>query len=289
MSFKEKLKSKEFIITSELGPPKGISLAKILEEIAPLKGRVDAVNVTDLQSSVMRMSALGASIILKNNGFDPILQMACRDRNRLALQSDALTAAAFGIENILALTGDHPLLGDHPQAKPVYDLDSIQLIEAIRTLETGVDMNGNKLKGEPPQYCVGAVVNPGADPLEPELIKMEKKIKAGAEFFQTQAVYDLSLFEKFLKITEPFKTKIFASVVLLKSERAAQYLNEHVPGVRIPEKLIGELQNAKDKQAKCLEISVRLVRALKKMCPGLHLISLGWYGLLPEILDATGV
>ena len=286
MNFKEKLHTKKFIITTEVGPPKGISLEKILEEIAPLKGRVDAVNVTDLQSSIMRLSSLGASIILKNHGFDPLLQVTCRDRNRLALQSDILTAAAFGLENILALTGDHPILGDHPQAKPVFDLDSIQLIEAIRTLETGADMNGHKLKGDCPRYCVGAVVNPGADPLEPELIKMEKKLKAGAEFFQTQAIYDIPLFEKFLKITAPFKTKIFASVVFLKSERMAQYLNDHVPGVFVPAHLMEEMHRAEDKKAKCLEISVRLARVLKIMCPGIHLISLGWYGLLPAILDA---
>jgi methylenetetrahydrofolate reductase (NADPH) len=147
MTFKEKLVSGKFILTSEVGPPKGISLDPILEEIAPIRERVDAINVTDLQSSVMRMSALGASVFLKNRGFEPILQMSCRDRNRLALQSDALSAAAFGIRNVLALTGDHPVSGDHPQTKPVFDLDSVQLIETLRKLETGVDMNGNALTG----------------------------------------------------------------------------------------------------------------------------------------------
>lgn len=289
MTFKEKLTKKKFITTFEVGPPKGISLEKILEEIAPLKGRVDAVNVTDLQSSVMRMSSLGASIILKNNGFEPLVQVTCRDRNRLALQSDILTAAAFGLENILALTGDHPVLGDHPETKPVFDIDSVQLIEVVRKLETGFDMNAHKLKSDAPHYCVGAVVNPGADPLEPELIKMEKKIKAGAEFFQTQAIYDLPLFEKFLKNVEPFKTKIFASLVFLKSERMAHYLNEHVPGVFVPQHFIDELATVEDKKAKSLEISVRLALQLKSMCQGIHLISMGWYGLLPSLLDAMGV
>ena len=288
MTFKEKLKSGKFIITSEIGPPKGISLDKILEEIALFKHRVDAVNVTDLQSSFMRMGSLAASIILKENGFEPIFQMTCRDRNRLALQSDMLSAAAFGIENILALTGDHPVLGDHPQAKPVFDMDAVSLIEVIRKLETGEDMNGNKLIGPTPKFCVGAVVNPGAEPLEPEVIKMEKKIEAGAEFFQTQAVYDLRLFEDFVNATKHLKTKIFAGIVLLKSERMAQYMNENVSGVKVPQELIKELYQAQDKKKKCIEITVRLIQELRKMSRGIHIMPIGWNGVVVPILDAIG-
>ncbi len=286
MTFKEKLISGKFILTSEVGPPKGISLDPILEEIAPIKTRVDAINVTDLQSSVLRMSSLGASIILKRNGFEPILQMTCRDRNRLALQSDLLTAAAYGIENILALTGDHTSLGDHPQAKAVFDLDSVQLIEVIHKLKGGMDMNDNKLTGGAPKFCIGAVVNPGADPLEPELIKMEKKMEAGAEFFQTQAVYDIRLFENFLNATKHLKTKILAGIVLLKSEKMAHYMNENVPGVIVPEAIIHEMAEAQDKKKKCIEISVRLIKELKNMCNGIHLMPIGWYGVVPPILDA---
>ncbi len=286
MTFREKLKSGKFIITSEIGPPKGISLDKTVEEITPFKERVDAINVTDLQSSFMRLSSLAASVILKQRGFEPIFQVTCRDRNRLALQSDILSAAAFGIENILALTGDHPVLGDHPQAKPVFDIDSVQLIEVIRRLETGEDMNGNKLIGSAPKFCVGAVVNPGADPLEPEIIKMEKKIEAGAEFFQTQAVYDLELFENFISATSHLKAKILAGIVLLKSDKMAQYMNKNVSGVKVPEKLIEEMRQAQDKKKKCVEITVRLIRDLRKMCNGIHLMPIGWDGLVSPILDA---
>jgi 5,10-methylenetetrahydrofolate reductase len=286
MTFKEKLRSGKFIITSEVGPPKGISLDKILEEIGPIKDRVDALNVTDLQSSVMRMGSLAASVILKKHGFEPVFQMTCRDRNRLALQSDALSAAAFGIENILALTGDHPSAGDHPQAKPVFDLDSVQLIEVLRTLEKGIDANGNKLVGQAPKFCVGAVVNPGADPLEPEIIKMEKKLEAGAEFFQTQAVFDIKVFEAFLKSCAYLKARIFAGIVLLKSEKMARYMNDNVPGVSVPQEIIEEMAQTQDKKAKCIEISVRLIKELKGMCGGIHIMPIGLYSAVPPILDA---
>ncbi|MFA5315280.1 MAG: methylenetetrahydrofolate reductase [Candidatus Omnitrophota bacterium] len=288
MTFKEKLSSSQFVVTSEVGPPKGISLEKILKEIAPLRGRVDAINVTDLQSSVMRMGSLAASIQIKNAGFEPVLQMTCRDRNRLALQSDVLSAASFGVENILALTGDHPALGDHPQAKPVFDIDAVTLIGILRTLEHGADMNGNPLFGEAPKFCVGAAVNPGADPLEPELIKMEKKIAAGAEFFQTQAVFDIGVFETFLAKTRHLKTKIIAGIMLLKSERMARYMNEHIPGVIVPEAVIAEMEGAQDKKQKCLEIAVRLFKTLQPACDGVHIMPIGWYGMVPRLLDAVG-
>lgn len=286
MTFKEKLSTDAKILTTEVGPPKGISLDKILSEIAPLKNRVDAVNATDLQSSVMRMSSFAACVLLKQHGFEPILQVTCRDRNRLALQSDILSAAALNIHNILVLTGDHPTLGDHPEAKPVFDLDSVQLLEVLRLLQTGVDMNANKLSGPVPKFCVGAVVNPGADPLEPEIIKMEKKLEAGTEFFQTQAVYDLRAFEKFLDATKHLKTDILAGIVLLKSERMAQYMNENVPGVFVPDSIIDEMRQASDKKAKCVEIASRLIIELRKMCRGVHVMPIGWYDAMPAVLDA---
>ncbi|MFH0877818.1 MAG: methylenetetrahydrofolate reductase [Candidatus Omnitrophota bacterium] len=286
MTFKEKIQAGKFILTSEIGPPKGISLEKILQDLEPIKGRVDAINVTDLQSSVMRMGSLAASILLKQRGFEPIFQLTCRDRNRLGLQADLLSAAAMGISNVLALTGDHPALGDHPQAKPVFDLDAVQLISAIRGLESGVDMNGNKLVGEAPKFCMGAVVNPGADPLEPEIIKMEKKLEAGAEFFQTQAVYDVGLFEKFLAAAKHLKTKIFAGIVLLKSDKMAMYMNEHVAGVQVPESLVEEMRQTQDKKKKCVEISVRLIQELKPLSQGIHIMPIGWDSLVPQILDA---
>lgn len=287
MSFKEKIQSKKFLVTCEIGPPKGIETETILEEAELVRGRVDAINVTDLQSSVMRLGSLAVCFLLKQKGFEPIFQITCRDRNRLALQSDILSAAVLGIENLLVLTGDHPSLGDHPQAKPVFDLDSIQLLEVIKSLNEGKDMVGNPLKGTP-KFFPGAVVNPGADPLEPEIIKMEKKIKAGAKFFQTQAVYAPEVFENFLQKTKHLKTTILAGIVLLRSARMARYMNENVAGVYVPDALIKEMEEAKDKVKKSVEIAARLIKLLKPMCQGIHIMPIGWNKILPLVLDAAG-
>jgi len=288
MTFQEKLQTGRFVVTAEVAPPKGISLEKILRQIEGLKDRLDAFNITDLQSSCLRMSALAAALLLKNEGFEPVLQMTCRDRNRLALQADLLGASGLGITNILALTGDHPSLGDHPEAKAVYDLDSTQLLDVIRGLEGGRDQAGNQLLEPYPEFFPGAVVNPGADPLEPELIKMEKKLEAGAEFFQTQAVFDIASFEKFLEAVRPLKTRIIAGIVLLKSERMAQYLNDHVPGIHVPQDLIAALAGAPDKTSASIEISASLVRRLKGLCQGVHLMPISWYSGLPLLLDSVG-
>ena len=289
MTLKEKIQAGKFILTSEVGPPKGIESGHILEDAELVRGRVDAINVTDLQSSVMRLGSLAVSIRLKEKGFEPVYQVTCRDRNRLALQSDILSAANFGIENILALTGDHPKLGDHPQARAVFDIDSVQLIQVIRRLEQGLDMAGKKLEGVLPKFCVGAVVNPGSDPLEPQIMKMEKKIDAGAEFFQTQAVYDLKTFENFLSKTKHLKTTIIAGIVLLKSAGMAKYMNENVAGIFVPDNLIQEMQGTKDKQAKSIEIAARLIKELKPLCQGIHIMPIGWDKLVPKVLDAAGL
>jgi len=289
MTFKEKLQSGKFLVTSEVGPPKGIETAQILEEVELIRDRIDAINVTDLQSSVMRLGSLAVSRILKEKGFEPIYQLTCRDRNRLALQSDLLSAAALGIKNILILTGDHTTAGDHPEAKPVFDLDSVQLLQAASKLQSGFDIKGNKLTGGPPKFCLGAAVNPGADPLEPQIIKMEKKISAGAEFFQTQAVYDIDLFEKFLNKTKHLKAKVLCGIVLLKSAGMAKYMNENVAGVLVPDSLIKEMDEAKDKAKKSVEIASRLIKKLKPMCDGVHIMPIGWGKLVPEVLDASGL
>ncbi|MEI6862942.1 MAG: methylenetetrahydrofolate reductase, partial [Candidatus Omnitrophota bacterium] len=216
MTFCEKIHAGKFIVTSEIGPPKGTDVKEILEDAELIKNRVDAINVTDLQSSMMKVGSLAVCRLLKERGIEPIFQLTCRDRNRLALQSDLLSASILGIENVLILTGDYPILGDHPEAKPVFDLGSVQLLETAKMLASGKDMKGNPLKGTP-KFCLGAVVNPGADPLEPEIIKMEQKVKAGAEFFQTQAVYDIELFRNFIDAARHVKVPIFAGIVLLKS------------------------------------------------------------------------
>ncbi len=289
MNFKERLQSGKFLVTSEIGPPKGIETKQLLEDAELIRGRVDGINVTDLQSSVMRLGSLAVCVLLKQNGFEPIYQLTCRDRNRLALQSDVLSAAALGIENILILTGDHTTMGDHPDAKPVFDLDSVQLLQVVRQLQAGTDMKGNKLIGVPPKFCMGAVVNPGADPLEPQIIKMEKKIAVGAEFFQTQAVYDIKTFENFLNKTKHLKTTIIAGIVLLKSAGMARYMNKNVAGVFVPDNLIKEMEETKEKQAKSVEIAARLIKELKPMCQGIHIMPIGWDKVVPKVLEASNL
>lgn len=289
MTFREKLQSGKFLVTSEIGPPKGIETKLLLEDAELIKGRVDCINVTDLQSSVMRLGSLAVCSLLKQKGFEPIFQVTCRDRNRLALQSDILSAAALGIENLLILTGDHTTMGDHPEAKPVFDLDSAQLLEVVRQLQAGTDMKGNKLEGAAPKFCVGAVVNPGADPVEPQILKMEKKIAAGAEFFQTQAIYDIKVFENFLSKIKHLKTTILGGIVLLKSAGMAKYMNANVAGVFVPDNLIKEMQETKDKQARSVEIAARLIKELKPMCSGIHIMPIGWDKVVPRVIEASGL
>jgi methylenetetrahydrofolate reductase (NADPH) len=289
MTFKEKIQAGKFLLTSEVGPPKGIQTQVLLEDAQLVRGRVDGINVTDLQSSVMRLGSLAVCSLLKQKGLEPIFQMTCRDRNRLALQSDLLSAAALGIENVLILTGDHPTLGDHPDAKPVFDLDSVQLLQAARILESGTDMKGNKLDGQAPKFCLGAVVNPGADPLEPQIMKMEKKLAAGAEFFQTQACYDIKNFEIFINKVRHLKVPILAGIVLLKSAGMARYMNKNVAGVFVPDNFIKEMEEAKDKSVKSIEIAARLIKELKSMCQGIHIMPIGWDKKVPLVLDAAGL
>jgi methylenetetrahydrofolate reductase (NADPH) len=288
MTFCDKIKAGKFIITSEIGPPKGIDLKEMLDDAELIKGRVDAINVTDLQSSVMRIGSLAVCHLLKDRGIEPLYQLTCRDRNRLALQSDLLSANVLGIENVLLLTGDYPTLGDHPEAKPVFDLGSVQLLEVATTLQSGKDMKGNPLKGAP-KFCMGAVVNPGSDPLEPEIIKMEKKVEAGAQFFQTQAVYDIELFKRFLDAAKDIKVPIFAGIVLLKSAGMARYMNKNVAGVFVPDNLIAEMEAAKDKSAKSIEIAARLIKELKPLCNGIHIMPIGWDKKVPLVLEASGL
>ncbi len=290
MSFAEKLKSGKFLVTSEVGPPKGVNIDKSLEEAEILKGKADAFNVTDLQSSVMKLGSLVVCHLLVERGLESIFQLTCRDRNRLALQSDLLSAYVLGIRNVLVLTGDHPILGDHPGAKPVFDLDSVSLLEVASGLMEGKDMKGNELDGKV-EFCLGAVVNPGADPLEPQLIKMEKKIEAGAKFFQTQAVYDLEIFEKFMKKVEKFKVPILGGIVLLKSAGMARYMNKNVAGVSVPEKYIKMMAEAKkEERAKVsIQIGAELIKGMKGLCQGVHIMPLGWERYVPKLLEVSGL
>jgi len=291
MGFRETLNSGKFVVTAEIGPVKGTDVEGILEDAELLKGKVDAINVTDLQSSVMRLGSMAVCHLLKDRGFDPIFQLTCRDRNRLALQSDLLSAWVLGIKNVLALTGDHPTLGDHPQAMPVFDLDSVSLLRVIRRLNEGFDMMGNPLKGSP-EFFPGAVVNPGADSeaaFEMQILKMEKKIMEGARFFQTQGVYDLDIFEKFMGRVEGFKVPVLAGIILLKSAGMARFMNKNVAGVFVPEPLIKEMEETKDKVKTSIQIAGGLIKGLKDLCQGVHIMAIGWEKRIPAVLDEAGL
>jgi methylenetetrahydrofolate reductase (NADPH) len=290
--FQEKLQSNEFVITAEVGPPKGTEIDTMLHHIDLLKDKVDALNVTDNQSSVMRISTLPVCKLIMEKGGEPILQMTCRDKNRMALQSELLGAYMLGINNVLCLTGDFITVGDHVDAKPVFDLDSVLLLQAIRKLEQGTDMAGNELKGSP-KFCAGAIVTPEANPIEPQLIKFEKKIKAGAEFIQTQAIYDINNFKKFMEYARKFDVKIMAGIVLLVSAGMARYMNSNVPGINVPDELIEEMAAApKGEGLKTgIKIAGRMIKELKdnKICDGVHIMAIGKEETVPEILEAAGL
>ncbi|MCL0089527.1 methylenetetrahydrofolate reductase [Dehalococcoidia bacterium] len=291
-SLREALDSGKFVITSEIGPPKGTNIAKMLHHIDLLKDKVDALNVTDHQSSVMRFPSIGGCLAIKERGGEPILQMTCRDRNRLALQSELLFACTRGIRNILCLTGDAVPVGDHKEARGVFDLDSSQLLHTIRLMESGKDLGGNDLDGVV-EFCTGAIVTPEAKPLEPQLAKFEKKVEAGAEFFQTQAIYDLENFARFMEFARQFRVKVLAGVILLVSARMAKYMNENVPGVLVPQNLIDELAGAPKGEAltRGIEIAGRMIAALKKdsICDGVHVMAIGREEVVPDILAAAGL
>ncbi len=289
MSFKERLESGKFVITSEIGPPKGVDIEESLKEAETLREKVDAFNVTDLQSSVMKLGSLATCHLLVERKLEPVFQITCRDRNRLALQSDLLSAYVLGVKNVLVLTGDHTVLGDHPQAKPVFDLDSVSLLKAASLLMEGKDMVDSDLLGKP-EFCLGAVVNPGADPLEPQIIKMEKKIEAGAKFFQTQAVYDLASFESFMKIAEKTGVPVLGGIVLLKSAGMAKYMNEKVAGVNVPDKYIEMMAKAKKEERPkvSIQIAAELIKGMKNICRGIHIMPLGWEKHVPSVLEESG-
>jgi methylenetetrahydrofolate reductase (NADH) len=285
-ALKHALESGRFVVTGEIGPPKGASLDHCLQDAEKLRDRVTAINVTDLQSAVMRVGSLAVSVRLAERGLEPVYQLTCRDRNRLALQSDLLSAWALGVENALCLTGDHPILGDHTEAKPVFDLDSVQLLKAASSLNEGHDMADHELDSAP-AFFLGAVVTPAADPVEPQIIKMKKKIEAGASFFQTQAVYEPDVFERFMDQVRSFNVPVIAGIVILKSAAMARFMNENVAGITVPETIIREMQETpkEDRKKKAVEISARIIRQVRPYCQGVHIMPLGWDDLVPQVVQ----
>ena len=282
----------EFVVTAEVGPPKGIHLGHLVEEAKTYLSGITAVNVTDNQSSVMRTSTLATCAMMKNAGLTPIYQATCRDRNRLALQSDLLGAAALGIENILCLTGDHTKMGDHPGAKPVFDLDSVSLLYTASQLEKGVDLAGNALVGEPPKFAKGAVVSPISDSVDAQLAKMERKVMAGADYFQTQAVFEPEKFIAFMEKAKQFGKPVQLGVIIPKNAGMCKFMNRNVAGVHVPQDMIDALAADKER-AKAgitgVEIAAKIIKECRPYCQGVHIMALGWEDKVPALMEMVGI
>ena len=282
----------QFVVTAEVGPPKCIDASHVVKEAKEYLSGITAVNVTDNQSSVMRMGSFPACVMLKQAGLTPILQLTCRDRNRIALQSELLGAAAMGIENILCLTGDHTKMGDHPGAKPVFDLDSVSLLHTVCQLEKGVDLGGNPLLGEAPKFAKGAVVSPISDSVDAQLAKMERKVMAGAEYFQTQAVFEPEKFIAFMERAKQFGKPVQLGVIIPKSAGMAKFMNKNVAGVHVPDDMLEELRADKEKTKAGItgiEIAARIIRECRPYCQGLHIMALGWEDKVPALLEMAGL
>jgi len=288
MSLKEKLASGKFIVIAELQPPKGNQVSELMEHAEHLRHRVDAVSVPDLQNAIMRLGSLSVCTLLKEKGIEPIFNLACRHRNRLALQSDLLNASALGLENILVLQGDDPSLGDHYEAKPVLDMDLLGLLEAAKRLREGWDLAGHELSGKP-TFTLGTQIHVGTLGQGLDLDNVEKKVRLGVDFFFTNSIFDPALFEAFAGKVSPFKVPIIASITLLKSVGMARYISKHVEGASIPEAIIDRLMKASDKQRTSVEIAAEIVKAIRPFCQGVHLIPIGWESQIPVVFDHAGL
>ena len=282
--------SKKFTVTCELNPPKGINLEKLFKKAELLKERVVAINITDSAGSNMTMAPIAVSHLLNNRGIEPILQITGRDRNRIAIQADLIAASTLGITNILTMSGDPPKHGDHPEAKPVFDLNSTQILDSMKAMQAGKDLGGNSLEGNP-EFFRGAVVNPGAKDLETEFVKMEEKVASGAQFFQTQAIFEPDALEKFMITAKKFNVPILAGIIVLKSTKMANYLNSYLPGISIPKNIIKSLELS-DRDAikkESVSITANIIKEIRNMCDGIHVMAIGWENMIPNILDESNI
>ena len=292
MRISELFDNGQFVVTAEVGPPKGIHLEHLVEEATMYLKDLDAVNITDNQSSVMRTSTLATCVALKNAGLNPIYQATCRDRNRIALQSDLLGAAAMGIDNILCLTGDHTKMGDHPGAKPVFDLDSVSLLYTAAQLEQGKDLAGLELVGEAPKFAKGAVVSPISDSVDAQLAKMERKVMAGADYFQTQAVFEPEKFIAFMEKAKQFGKPVQLGVIIPKNAGMCKFMNRAVAGIHVPQDMIDALAADKERAKAGItggEIAAKIIKECRPYCQGVHIMALGWEAKVPALLEMAGI
>jgi len=288
MTLKEKIQSGRFIVCGELGPPQSANGNMIRKKSCHFK------EIADNQTAIVRLSSIAASKILMDEGVEPIIQMTCRDRNRIAIQSDLLGAWALGIENVLCLTGDYQKFGDHPEARPVFDLDSVQLIATVTKLNAGTMLSGYEMK-TPPSFCIGAAANPFADPFEMRLIRLEKKIQAGAHFIQTQPVFDMERFVQWMgevvRLGLHEQTAILAGVMPVKSVKALEHMKENVPGVRIDQVYIDRMGSAENPKEEGVRIAVEIIQQIRKVpgIRGIHLMPVMWESITPTIIDEAGL
>jgi len=294
VTLKEKIESNQFIVCGEIGPPKSCDGGAVREKSKYFKGIVDAVNITDNQTAVVRLSSIASAKILLEEGLEPIMQMTCRDRNRIAIQSDLLGAAALGIHNVLCLTGDHQKFGDQPEAKGVFDLDSIQLIATVNKMNGGFLLSEQEMK-KAPEFLIGAAANPFAEPFEMRVIRLYKKVEAGARFIQTQPVFNLEIFtrwmEKIVEMGLHEKCAILPGIMPVKSEKALLYMKKEVPGVKINEEYISRMKDASDPKEEGIKIAVELIRTLQKIkgVRGIHLMPVMWESITPTIIEEAGL
>ena len=286
----EKIRAKAFVVTTELTPPKGIDLTELFAKADALKGYADAINLTESPRARMAVEPKAVARLLIERGLEPIVQVTARDRNRIAIQADLLGAALLGVGNFLFMTGDNPKNGDHPDAKGVFDLTTLEMLAAARGLREGHDMTGNELKGAPRSF-LGATGNPCAADTAFELENTRRKLDAGAQFMQTQAIYDTDALARFVDAANLGDTALLAGVIPLKSAKMAAWLNGNVPGIRVPQVLIDEMEAAgpDGEAAKGVEIAARIIREIRKLCAGVHIMAIGWEAKIPEILQASGL
>jgi methylenetetrahydrofolate reductase (NADPH) len=287
----DRIRSREFTVTTELTPPKGLDLADLFAKAEALKDCVDGFNLTESPRARMAIEPTAVGHLLLDRGIEPIVQFTARDRNRIAIQADLLGAAALGIHNFVFMAGDPPAKGDHPDAKPVFDLNSNEMLRAARALAQGRDLAGNELRGTPDLF-LGATANPGAADLHAEAVNTRRKIDAGAQFLQTQALYDPETLERFLAAAKPDGVAVLAGIIPLKSAKMAGWLNANVPGIRVPDALIREMEavaGTDDEVRTGIDIAARTIREVRNLCAGVHVMALGWESHIPAILELADI